>query len=255
MTSEIGIALVCLLGSFATFFSGFGLGTILLPVFSLYFSLETAILATAMVHFANNIFKLSLMSRHIDWTLFKKFGITALLGGFIGAFLLKLLGEAGTFYVFPIWGGRSVSVVAFLIGLLMLIFVYFEWKKIAFPFSKAPFFLPLGGFLSGLFGGFSGHQGALRSAFLSKIVMDKHVFVATSTLISFFIDASRISIYSTHVEWQALNWQVLVIGSTAAFVGSILGKKYLQKASISFINLIVAVFLTFMALLILTGII
>jgi uncharacterized membrane protein YfcA len=85
--------------------------------------------------------------------------------------------------------------------------------------------------------------------------MDKHVFVATSTLISFFIDASRISIYSTHVEWQALNWQVLVIGSTAAFVGSILGKKYLQKASISFINLIVSVFLTFMALLILTGII
>lgn len=255
MTSEIGIVLVCLLGSFATFFSGFGLGTILLPVFSLYFSLETAILATAMVHFANNIFKLSLMSRHIDWTLFKKFGITALLGGFIGAFLLKLLGEAGTFYVFPMWGGRPVSVVAFLIGLLMLIFVYFEWKKIAFPFSKASFFLPLGGLLSGLFGGFSGHQGALRSAFLSKIVMDKHVFVATSTLISFFIDASRISIYSTHVEWQSLNWQVLVLGSTAAFMGSILGKKYLQKASISFINLVVAVFLTFMALMILTGII
>lgn len=168
MTSEIGIALVCLLGSFATFFSGFGLGTILLPVFSLYFSLETAILATAMVHFANNIFKLSLMSRHIDWTLFKKFGITALLGGFIGAFLLKLLGEAGTFYVFPIWGGRSVSVVAFLIGLLMLIFVYFEWKKIAFPFSKAPFFLPLGGFLSGLFGGFSDIKGPCDPHFYRK---------------------------------------------------------------------------------------
>jgi uncharacterized membrane protein YfcA len=56
MESEISIAIVCLLGSFATFFSGFGLGTILLPVFSLYFPIELAILATALVHFANNIF-------------------------------------------------------------------------------------------------------------------------------------------------------------------------------------------------------
>ena len=255
MSSEIGIALVCLLGSFATFFSGFGLGTILLPVFSLFFTLETAVLATALVHFANNVFKLSIMSRHIDFNLFKKFGITALLGGCIGAVLLQLLGDLGTFYIFPIWGGKSVSVIAFLIGLLMLFMVYFEWKKIKFPFSKAPLFLPLGGFLSGLFGGFSGHQGAMRSAFLSKIVMDKHVFVATSTFISFFIDISRISVYSTHVEWQVLNWRVLLIGAIAAFAGSVLGKKYLKKVSISFVNTIVKVFLTLMAFLILMGIV
>lgn len=253
MISEIGIILVCLLGSFATFFSGFGLGTILLPVFSLYFPVEVAVVATALVHFANNLFKLSIMSRHIDTSLFKRFGLTAIIGGFIGAYLLSLIGKAGTAYVFPIWGRNEVSYAAFLIGVLMLFFVYMEWRKIKFPFSNAPMFLPVGGFLSGLFGGFSGHQGALRAAFLSKITLDKHIFVGTSALISLLIDASRISVYSGSLNWQTLNIRYLVIGALAAFGGSILGKKFLQKVSINFVNVMVAVFLTVMALLLLTG--
>jgi len=38
--------------------SGFGLGTLLLPVFALFFPLPVAIAATALVHLANNFFKL-----------------------------------------------------------------------------------------------------------------------------------------------------------------------------------------------------
>ena len=255
MLGEIGIVLVCLIGSFATFFSGFGLGTILLPVFSLYFPLELAVLATALVHFSNNLFKLSIMSRHIDLGLFKKFGLTALLGAFLGAYLLRLAGRMGTLFVFPFWGGREVSLLSFMIGLLMLVFVVFEWKKIKFPFSNSTLFLPIGGFLSGFFGGFSGHQGALRSAFLSKISLDKQLFVATSALISTLIDFSRISIYTNHTNWAELNTSYLVLGALSAFIGSILGKKYLTKVSYGFIQGIVAVFLLAMALGLMTGII
>jgi uncharacterized membrane protein YfcA len=255
MESEISIAIVCLLGSFATFFSGFGLGTILLPVFSLYFPLELAVLATALVHFSNNIFKLSIMSRHIDFGLFKKFGITALLGALLGAYLLSFVGRMGTLFVFPFWGGREVSLLSFLIGLLMLVFVFFEWKKIKFPFSNATLFLPTGGFLSGFFGGFSGHQGALRSAFLSKISLDKQLFVATSAFISTLIDFSRISIYTSHTNWNGLNTSYLCIGAISAFIGSVLGKKYLEKVSYRFIQVLVAVFLLAMSLGLMTGII
>ncbi len=254
MVGEIGIVFVCLVGSFATFFSGFGLGTILLPVFSLYFPLELAVLATALVHFSNNLFKLSIMSRHIDFGLFRKFGLTALLGAFLGAYLLRLAGQMGTLFVFPLWGGREVSLLSFMIGLLMLVFVFFEWKKIKFPFSNAPFFLPVGGFLSGFFGGFSGHQGALRSAFLSKISLDKQLFVATSALISTLIDFSRISIYTNHTNWSGLNTNYLILGAISAFIGSVLGKKYLTKVSYGFIQGIVAVFLLAMATGLMTGI-
>ena len=253
MESEISIAIVCLLGSFATFFSGFGLGTILLPVFSLYFPIELAILATALVHFANNIFKMSLMARHLDFSLFKRFGITAFIGALVGASVLTWVGHAGYMYASPIWDGKSVTYVSFFIGLLMLFFVVFEWKSIRFPFSHSPYFLPLGGFLSGFFGGFSGHQGALRSAFLSKITLDKQLFVATSALISLLIDVSRITIYSSSAEWGQLNVRYLVIGGLSAFTGSLLGKRYLNKVSYTFIKWMVGLFLTLMSLLILTG--
>jgi len=253
MESEISIVIVCLLGSFATFFSGFGLGTILLPVFSLYFPIELAILATALVHFANNILKMSLMAKHLDFSLFKRFGITAFVGALIGARALTLVGHAGYMYASPVWEGKSVTYLSFFIGLLMLFFVVFEWKSIRFPFSHSPYFLPLGGLLSGFFGGFSGHQGALRSAFLSKITLDKQVFVATSALISLLIDVSRITIYSGSTEWGQLNVRYLVIGGLSAFAGSLLGKRYLNKVSYRFIQWMVGIFLTLMGLLILSG--
>ena len=49
--TELIICLVALFGSALTFFSGFGLGTILVPVFALFFPIELAIALTAIVHF------------------------------------------------------------------------------------------------------------------------------------------------------------------------------------------------------------
>ena len=61
------IVLASFAASLLTFFAGFGLGTIMLPVFAIFFPLELAIAATAIVHFANNIFKYALLRREIDW--------------------------------------------------------------------------------------------------------------------------------------------------------------------------------------------
>jgi uncharacterized membrane protein YfcA len=113
--------------------------------------------------------------------------------------------------------------------------------------------LPLGGLLSGFSGGFSGHQGALRSAILSKVTIDKQLFVATSVLISLCIDVSRISIYSTTTDWKELNFSFLFLGAISAFLGSILGKRYLNKVSYGFIKWMVALFLSGMSVLILLG--
>ena len=60
------VAAVALLASGLTLFSGFGLGTLLLPAFALLFPVEIAVGATAVVHLANNLFKLTLIGRHAD---------------------------------------------------------------------------------------------------------------------------------------------------------------------------------------------
>jgi uncharacterized protein len=49
----IVVCIASLVASGLTFFSGFGLGTILVPVFTLFFPIEIAIALTAIVIFLN----------------------------------------------------------------------------------------------------------------------------------------------------------------------------------------------------------
>lgn len=72
------VSLVALLASMLTFFSGFGLGTILMPFIAIFVPLEIAVAITAVVHFANNLFKIGLVYKNIDYAILRSFGITAL---------------------------------------------------------------------------------------------------------------------------------------------------------------------------------
>src|SRR3990170_3849329 len=66
MLSYIIICLVAIIVSALTLFSGFGLGTLLMPAFAIFFPLPLAIAATAVVHLANNLFKVALVGRRAD---------------------------------------------------------------------------------------------------------------------------------------------------------------------------------------------
>jgi len=55
------VALVALVAAALTLFSGFGLGSLLLPAFALFFDLDVAIAATAVVHLLNNLFKTGML--------------------------------------------------------------------------------------------------------------------------------------------------------------------------------------------------
>ena len=83
------VCTVALLASGLTFFSGFGLGTILMPVLALFFPVTIAIAATAIVHFANNLFKLALVGRSANRDVLIRFGVPAVVAALIGAWLLS----------------------------------------------------------------------------------------------------------------------------------------------------------------------
>lgn len=78
------ISLVAFLVSILTFFSGFGLGTILTPVFMVFFPVDLAIALTGVVHFFNNVFKLFLVGKHADRAVLLRFGIPAIIAAFFG---------------------------------------------------------------------------------------------------------------------------------------------------------------------------
>lgn len=91
MLAYMLVCLVALIVAALTLFSGFGLGTLLMPAIALFFPVTVAVAATAVVHLANNLFKVALMGRHADWRVVGRFAIPAAVAAMVGAWLLGLL--------------------------------------------------------------------------------------------------------------------------------------------------------------------
>jgi uncharacterized membrane protein YfcA len=118
-------------------------------------------------------------------------------------------------------------------------------------------YLPLGGVLSGFFGGLSGHQGALRSAFLVRAGLSKEAFVATGVVVACLVDVTRLSVYAGHfaaggVEEESV---LLVAATLSAFAGVFLGSKLLQKTTMRGVQIVVSVMLFMIAILLCCGIV
>src|SRR5687768_6645047 len=168
------LCVAALVTSLLTFFSGFGLGTILMPVFAIFFPVELAIALTGVVHFLNNIFKISLVGFKADRKVVIRFGISAFLSALVGAYLLLLVSDLQPLYTYTLWGElRVITTVKLVIAVILVGFALMEviprFRSIKFGSDN----LLAGGLLTGFFGGLSGNQGALRSAFLVKAGLSK----------------------------------------------------------------------------------
>ena len=103
---------------------------------------------------------------------------------------------------------------------IAVLLIFFSIMEVA-PFFKNVQMgkdkLIIGGILSGFFGGLSGHQGALRSAFLIKSNLGKEAFIATGIVIACMVDLSRLGVYIPRFSDIGSNDNiVLVIAATAS---------------------------------------
>ena len=252
------IALVAFAASLLTFFSGFGLGTLLLPAFALFFPIDVSIGLTAIVHMLNNLFKLGLIGKYIQWQTALLFGIPGISVAFFGAQLLLRLSMSDTIGEITILGQIfTIELLNLIIGSLLIIFAIFDLfpRLLVFPSNKKV--LLAGGLFSGFFGGLSGHQGALRSAFLIKLNLSKEAFIATGVLIACFIDFSRLAVYFSAGNQLLLSVQIttLIIAILSAFLGAYLGRKYLKKLTFKTLQLIIGMLLLLLGFVMILGII
>jgi uncharacterized membrane protein YfcA len=218
-----------------------------MPAFAVFFPIPTAIAATAVVHLANNLFKLALVGRHANWHVVARFSLPAALAALIGA--VALVGFAGlpalTSYELS---GRSFDVtpVKLVIGALIVGFAALELSPAFAALAVPPRYLPLGGLLSGFFGGLSGNQGAFRSAFLIKSGLGKEAFVATGVVSAVIVDTVRLGVYGVSyftVSFEALPREIVglvISASLAAFTGAFLGARLLKKVTLRTVQIIVA---------------
>lgn len=252
------ICLAAFIGSGLTLFSGFGLGTILVPVFGIFFPIEIAIALTAIVHFLNNLFKLLLLGRKANKNVVLRFGIPAILAAFLGAYVLTLLTGMQPLFQYSIFNRTFVIMpVKLTIAVLLAAFALFDIlpRLTRLHFDKK--YLPVGGLLSGFFGGLSGNQGALRTAFLIRVGLTKESFIATGVVIACLIDISRLTVYSKQIMsiGNQFNYLLIITATLSAFAGAYIGNKFLKKITITTVQFIVATMLFLFALLLGVGII
>ena len=250
------IALAALLASCLTLFSGFGLGTLLMPVVAIFFPLDVAIAMTAMVHFSNNIFKLGLMGLNADRGVILRFGLPAIIASLLGAILLAQLSHLAPIHEYALAGStHSIMPVKLVVGVIIIVFVALELSPAFAALSFGRKFLPLGGCISGFFGGLSGHQGAFRSMFLIKAGIGKEQFIATGVVLAVLVDITRMLVYG----WEAtstpknVDWLAVGVATVAAFAGAFIGARLVKKLTIVAIQRTVSVLLVIVGIGLISG--
>jgi uncharacterized membrane protein YfcA len=258
MLSYFAVLAAALGGAFLSFFCGFGLGTLLLPAFMLFFPAQIAVAATALVHMANNVFKLFLVGKHAHWPTIRSFGVASVVGAVLGAWSLQWLAGMNDSIDFSFLDQSfQTDSIRILLAIIIFTFALIEISPALEKIEMPARWLPVGGLVSGFFGGISGHQGALRSAFLMCSGLSKDAFMGTRVVCACLVDVSRLSIYAASISagWSELRLDLLALATLAAFGGAWQGNKLVKKTELPVLNRIISIALIAFAIAFALGVI
>jgi uncharacterized membrane protein YfcA len=183
------------------------------------------------------------VGRNADKEVLLKFGLPAIAASFLGAWLLLHITVLPALFHYHLGNKEyAITPVKLVIAVLLIIFSILEivpfFQKIEFGRDK----LVWGGILSGFFGGLSGIQGAIRSAFLVKSGLTKEAYIATGVVIACLVDFTRLSVYATRFSTANLhqNLTLLVSAIVSALAGALIGRNLLKKVTFRSIQILVA---------------
>ncbi len=192
------------------------------------------------------------------WTFFSNTG-----GGSIdgrGSFVATLLAGVIQLPVLYQWYlGSHLCEISWLKLVIAVLMVFFTFMELLPGLKKVQFaqrYLTLGGLLSGFFGGLSGNQGALRSAFLINAGLDKSAYVATGVVVACLVDFTRLPVYFTRFKGAGLmeEWGMVVFATACAFAGAWIGARYLKKVTFRLVQWVTGCFMLVFAVLLAMGV-
>ena len=195
--------------------AGFGIGSVLTPVFAARTGTQLAVAAVAIPHFVGTVQRFWRLRRHVDRSVLWGFGIASAVGGLAGALAHVWVSSRGLSLVFG--------------GLLVLAAVseFTGWMQRVHWGRRAAW---AAGILSGGFGGLVGNQGGIRSAAMLGFDVPKESFVATATAIGLFVDGARLPVYlATQWREMASGWPGGRAATAGVIVGTALGTRVLGR--------------------------
>ena len=200
--------LTVLVASMICVVSGFGFGTIMLAVLSVFMPIKSALLFVGILHLLGNLYKI--------WAF--KGGWNRISLAFIsGGVLFSFVGAA-------LSGQLPSALLKQCLGVLLVIYPLLILYRPHIHLSPTLPFAIAGGSLSGFFSGLIGMGGVIRSLFLSLYNLPKEVYVASSGMIALAVDVTRVAVYSYTTPINLMEqWPFFAVGVPALFVGVWLG--------------------------------
>jgi hypothetical protein len=195
--------------------AGFGIGSILTPLFAIHFGTKLAVAAVSIPHLIATALRFLRIGEHVDKRVFVSFGITSAAGGLLGALLHARFSSTALSYVLG-----ALLVFAGMMGVTGLS------RRMRFEGVAAW----IAGALSGAFGGLVGNQGGIRSAAMLGMRVSKESFVATATAIALVVDLARMPVYAVVQGKEVLDiWPVLLLAIIGVVLGTLVGERVLRK--------------------------
>ena len=234
MENLYSFILLALLAEILGTIGGFGSSLFFVPIASYYLDFHTVLGVTALFHLSSNLSKIIIFKKGFDKKLVLSIGIPAVIFVIVGAAISK--------YVNTKMLEIILSVFLIAISIIFLVFKNLGIKP-TLPNSIG------GGVLSGLLPGLIGTGGALRGITLAAYNLKMEVFIATSAIIDLAIDFSRSFVYYFNGYIKTDILYLIPILLIVSIVGTLIGKKILNKIPEEYFKSIVLV------LILITGLI
>lgn len=205
---------------------GFGSSVFFVPIANFYFDFESVLGLTAIYHLSSNLSKIVLFKKGLDKKLLINIGIPSIVFVILGGILTQLFIRS--------------NLELFLGVFLVLLALLFLIKKdlVIRPIRRNAI---IGGSLSGFSAGLLGTGGAIRGLTLAAFNIEKSVFIATSALIDFLIDFSRVFVYYYNGFIHKHDFMYVPFLIVIGIIGTAIGKKivfYIPQEKFKQISLI-----------------
>lgn len=234
---NIAVAVVAALAGGIASVAGFGIGSLLTPLFATRYGMKTAVAAVAVPHFIATVLRFWKLRREVDRRVLLGFGAMSVAGSLGGALIHTRVNS-------PILAIVLAALLTFagITGVLG----YTERIRLGKKTAWAA------GALSGAFGGLVGNQGGIRSAAMLGLGLNSGAaFVATATAIGVAVDVGRLPVYLATESSRILDASSSVlVGILGVIIGTLAGEQVLRKIphgvfkrAVSAILVIVGVFL------------
>ena len=206
--------------------AGFGIGSLLTPLFAAHIGMTTAIAAVAVPHAIATAFRCWRLRASIDWRVMRSFGVASAIGGVAGALL------------YTRFSNRALTITLGVLLLATALAAWTNWTRRARLGAGAAGAV---GFVSGGFGGVAGNQGGLRAAALFAFALAPAAFVATSTATGLLVDAARLPFYLWRAGATLLPLSAPIGAATVGVViGTVLGERVLMGMGVETFRRVVA---------------